>query len=280
MQSVATKIIVDREREIDAFDSEEYWTIDAKLEKADTKETFLAKFYGDSSGKIALSNEAETKKVLEAVEKSKFTVIDVKTGEKKRYPAPPFITSTMQQEASRKLSYTTKKTMQIAQQLYEGVDVKGIGTIGLITYMRTDSLRISDDARLEVTNYITGKYGAKYAPITPKIYKSKKSAQDAHEAIRPSDVNLTPEKVKESLSNDQFKLYSLIWKRFVAAHMNDALLEAVNADIKCNDYIFRASGSTVLFDGFMLYIQKEKMKKKKMKMAQTFQSLKKVKRRS
>ncbi len=255
VQSVATRLIVDREREIEAFDPQEYWTIDAFLQQKGKTETFAAHFYGKDK-KIALKNAAQTQEVLSAVKNAEYKVASVKAGEKSRHPAPPFITSTLQQEASRKLNYTAKKTMQAAQQLYEGVDVAGLGTVGLITYMRTDSQRIAAEAQAQALEYIEKSFGKDYLPEKPRTYKSKKGAQDAHEAIRPTDVTLSPDKVKGSLKADQFKLYKLIWERFLASQMQSALFATVTADIMAGGYTFKASGSKMKFAGFMkLYVE-------------------------
>ncbi len=257
VQSVATKLIVDREREIEAFEEEEYWTIDVKLTNDKGKQPFVAKFYGSApKSKMKLPDEETVKKVVESLQKSSYTVSEVTKGEKKRTPAPPFTTSTLQQEASRKLGFTARRTMSAAQQLYEGVDIKGSGSVGLITYMRTDSLRISAEAQAECREYIKNTYGNGYMPAAPRQYKSRKSAQDAHEAIRPTSMRYSPESVKDSLKPDQYKLYRLIWNRFLASQMSNALLDTVQADIKSDEYILKASGSSVRFDGFTaVYIE-------------------------
>ncbi len=257
VQSVATKLIVDREREIEAFQEEEYWTIDVKLTNEKGKLPFVVKFYGkNAKTKMKLSDEKTALGVVEELKNSSYTVDSITRGEKKRYPAPPFTTSTLQQEAARKLGFTAKRTMATAQQLYEGVDIKGSGSVGLITYMRTDSLRISAEALSECRNYIGQTYGDGYVPAKPKFYKTKKSAQDAHEAIRPTSMAFEPEKIKTSLKSDQYKLYKLIWNRFVASQMPDAVLDTVQADIKTEKYVLKATGSNVKFDGFMaVYIE-------------------------
>jgi len=256
VQSVATRLIVDREREIEDFIPQEYWTINALLNQKNKKDSFNARFHGDSKGKIELKNEDQVNDILKTIEKADYAVKSVKKSEKSRNPAPPFTTSTLQQEASRKLNYTSKRTMQAAQQLYEGVDVEGVGSVGLITYMRTDSLRISDEAQAEALAFIKGKYGEDFAPQTPRVYKTKKNAQDAHEAVRPTDVTLTPEKVKASLTTELFKLYRLIWERFVASQMTNAIFDTVSSDISADKYIFKASGSKLKFAGFMkLYVE-------------------------
>ena len=249
VQSVATRIVVEREQEINAFVPEEYWVIGA-IFTTDGGETFKAKFYGRDGKKIELNSEAEVKDVLDAVSKGDFRVSSVKRALKQRRPAPPFITSTLQQEANRKLSFQSQKTMLLAQELYEGINIGEKNTYGLITYMRTDSLRISDEAREAAKNVILNSYGAEYYPSTPNKYKLKKNAQDAHEAIRPTDPAITPESLRGKLSNDQYKLYKLIWERFIASQMAPELLDTVSADIESNGVIFRANGHTVKFKGF------------------------------
>ncbi len=257
VQSVATKLIVDREREIEAFSEEEYWTIDVKLTNEKGKLPFVAKFYGkNAKTKMKLPDEKTVLGIVEELKNSSYTVDSVTRGEKKRYSAPPFTTSTLQQEAARKLGFTAKRTMATAQQLYEGIDIKGSGSVGLITYMRTDSLRISAEALSDCRNYISKAYGEGYVPAKPKFYKSRKTAQDAHEAIRPTSMAFEPEKIKDSLKSDQYKLYKLIWNRFVASQMPDAVLDTVQADIKTEKYVLKATGSNVKFDGFMaVYIE-------------------------
>ena len=252
VQSVATKLIVDRENEIRAFNPEEYWTIDVTL-LPDNAKPFLARFYGDRSGKIRLSNEAEAMRVVHAVEGKPFNVDSVKRATKKKHPAPPFTTSTMQQEASRKLGFQSQRIMKVAQELYEGVNLGSElgGVQGLITYMRTDSLRVSADAQAAAEVLIREKYGDKYYPATPRVYKTKAGAQDAHEAIRPARVELEPARVRKMLSLDQYKLYKLIWERFVASQMESADLETLTVDFECKSYIFRTSGYTVTFPGYM-----------------------------
>ncbi len=257
VQSVATKLIVDREREIEAFSEEEYWTIDVKLTNEKGKLPFVAKFYGkNAKTKMKLPDEKTVLGIVEELKNSSYTVDSVTRGEKKRYSAPPFTTSTLQQEAARKLGFTAKRTMATAQQLYEGVEIKGSGSVGLITYMRTDSLRISAEALSDCRNYISKAYGEGYVPAKPKFYKSRKTAQDAHEAIRPTSMAFEPEKIKDSLKSDQYKLYKLIWNRFVASQMPDAVLDTVQADIKTEKYVLKATGSNVKFDGFMaVYVE-------------------------
>ena len=252
VQSVATRIICEREEEIRAFVPVEYWTIDATLATLDNKE-FNVRFYGNKKGRIKLSSSADAQKVLDAVSSSPFSVSSVKTAKKKKLPAPPFTTSTMQQEAAKKLGFQSQKIMKVAQELYEGINIgsENGGVQGLITYMRTDSLRVSNDAMAEAKSYIADKYGDSYCPSSPRIYKSRASAQDAHEAIRPSRVGIEPLKIKKYLTNDQFKLYKLIWERFVASQMESALLSTVTVDCESASYIFRASGYTVDFQGYM-----------------------------
>ena len=252
VQSVATRIIVERENEITSFVPVEYWTIEAELQNAEGK-SFAVRFYGDENGKLKLENEKDANKVLEAVKDGQFTVKSVKRAEKQKLPAPPFTTSTLQQEASYKLGFQSARTMRVAQELYEGVNVGSEygGVQGLITYMRTDSLRISDEAQNAAKEFIVEKYGEDYAPKAPRKFKAGKSAQDAHEAIRPSKVELTPALIRKSLTSDQYKLYKLIWERFVASQMQSAKLSTVTADFVNNGYVFRASGYTVSFPGYM-----------------------------
>ena len=255
VQTVALRLIVEREREIEKFESTEYWSVDAKL--ASGRKTFTAKLYGDQNGKIDLiANEDEANAILANLENAEYTVTEIKKGKRNKQPAPPFITSTLQQEASRKLGFTGQRTMRIAQQLYEGIDLSAIGTTGLITYMRTDSLRISEEARAAANKYIAGNFGEKYLPSKPRYYKSKNGAQDAHEAIRPTDIFITPDSVKDSLTSEQYKLYKLIWERFIASLMASCVQDTVNVDITANGYIFKASGYSVKFDGFtVLYVE-------------------------
>lgn len=254
VQSVATRLICDREEEIEAFIPQEYWTITANLlkqgEKALKKNIFKAKFFGDKNGKITLNNEAETKKILAEIEGKPFSVSEVKESEKKRAPAAPFTTSTLQQEASRKMGFPTSKTMMIAQQLYEGIDLGKDGLTGLVTYIRTDSTRISIEAATAVEEYITENFGKQYLPAKRRVFKNRNSSQDAHEAIRPSYIHLKPEEIKDKLSSDQYKLYRLIYDRFVASQMADAIYNICTVDIAVGSYIFKASGSTVKFDGY------------------------------
>lgn len=254
VQSVAVKLIVDREEEIEIFIPEEYWNIYANLLEPNSKKKFQATFYGKDGKKLEIHTKEEVDDILRNIEKGKYIVADVKKGEKKRTPAPPFTTSTMQQEASRKLSFTLKKTMSVAQGLYEGVHVGEKGTVGLITYMRTDSTRISDEARAVAKEVITQKYGASY--YENRYYKTKQNAQDAHEAIRPTYIDLEPEKIKDYLTPDQYKLYRLIYNRFIASQMANAIYDTVTANIDVNNYNFRANGQTLKFKGFMtLYVE-------------------------
>lgn len=253
VQSVAVRIIVDREEEIRAFKPEEYWSIDAKFIPKGSRKSFKASLY---LGKEKISCKEEADKILAELEGAEFIVTSVKNGTRKKSPAPPFITSTLQQEASRKLGFQSRRTMRVAQELYEGVEIDDLGATGLITYMRTDSLRISNQAISEVTEYIEGKFGEKYLPSKPRYFKSRSNAQDGHEAIRPSMPSLEPDKIKHNLSSDQYKLYNLIWKRFVASQMADCVQKTTRADIEGNGYVFKASGYTVSFDGFTsLYVE-------------------------
>ena len=250
VQTVALRLIVEREREIERFNAEEYWSVDAKL--LASRKSFSAKLHGFANGKKIdiIPNEEEAGKIVSALEGAEYRVSELKKGTRKKQPAPPFITSTLQQEASRKLGFTGQRTMRIAQQLYEGVDVPGVGTTGLITYMRTDSLRISEEARAAANKYIAGRYGANYLPEKPRYFKTKSGAQDAHEAIRPTSVTLTPDSLKESLTAEQYKLYKLIWERFIASLMAVCVQNTVNVNITAGDYLFKASGYSVKFDGF------------------------------
>ena len=256
VQSVVVKLIVDRE--IRDFKQEEYWTIDAKLSTSRSKKQFPARLASFKGEKVEIKNEAQAKQILSELEGGDFVITDIKKGVKKKTPAPPFITSTLQQEASRRLGFQAKRTMKAAQELYEGIDLPKLGAVGLITYMRTDSLRISDEAVQGAREYITGKYGEQYLPEKPRVYKKKSNTQDAHEAIRPTMPSMTPEQVKASLTLDQYKLYKLIWERFTASQMADALLDTVSASIDCGDYTFKASGYSVRFDGFTALYEESK----------------------
>ena len=248
VQSVATRMVVDREEAIRAFVPEEYWLMDAKLRHGAGGE-FLARYYGSNGKKRELENEEQVLKIEEDVKGSPFVVTAVKRKDKTRSPAPPFITSTLQQEASRKLGMAPRRTMSVAQQLYEGVDVEGEGTVGLITYMRTDSLRISEEALAAAGSLIPSRYGKEYY-AGPRRYKSRNSAQDAHEAIRPSNISLSPEMVKGSLTNDQYRLYRLIWNRFIASQMTNAVYDSVTIDVTSAGHIFRSNYSAIKFSGF------------------------------
>ena len=256
VQSVAVRLIVDREEEINAFNPEEYWIIEAKLATSQRR-TFTSTLYSDENGKVKIENEAQAKKYLDRLDGAEYTVKSVKKGTRKKNPAPPFITSTLQQEASRKLGFQAERTMRAAQELYEGVNIKGVGMMGLITYMRTDSLRISEEARAAANDYITKTFGSEYLPEKPVYYKSRANAQDGHEAIRPSVPSMTPEDVKSSLTSDQYKLYNLIWKRFMASLMASCVQNTVKAEIiaakeeNAKEFcIFTAAGYSVKFDGF------------------------------
>ena len=253
VQSVAVRLVVDRENEIRAFGPQEYWSIDAKFTAPPSRKVFAAKLVkvdGKLVDKTEIPDKATADALLERLQNASYSVQNVKKRVTKRLPAPPFITSTLQQDASYRLGFQSKRTMKVAQELYEGVDIDGLGAVGLITYMRTDSLRISAEAQQAAADYVTGKYGAEYLPPERRNYKSKKNAQDAHEAIRPSMPDMTPERVKSSLTADQYKLYRLIWERFIASQMADALLDTVSVDIEADNCMFKATGSTVKFDGF------------------------------
>ena len=255
VQSVVTRLICDREEEIEAFVPKEYWSLEAVLQKQEEKllkkNEFTAKFYGTKSKKMALNNKEEADKILAAIEGKVFQVLSVKESDKRRAPAAPFTTSTMQQEASRKIGFPTSKTMLIAQQLFEGVDLGRTGGLtGLVTYIRTDSTRISDEAAGKAREFISKLYGEDYLPKSRRIYKNRNSSQDAHEAIRPVNIDLKPEEIKTKLTSDQYKLYKLIYDRFIASQMADAVLSVCSVDIEAGEYLFRASGSAVKFDGF------------------------------
>ena len=250
VQSVATRMVVDRENEIRAFQPREYWSLDVKLARIGKPGAFVARYYGDDK-KRELENEEQTRAVMVDIAGKPFTVTSVKRAEKKRSAAPPFTTSTLQQEASRKLNMTPKRTMMLAQQLYEGVDVAGEGTLGLITYMRTDSLRLSDEAMTAAAEFIRGRYGDSYYYGKFHVYKTKAGAQDAHEAIRPTHVELDPERVKSSLTLDQYRLYKLIWSRFLASQMANAVYDTVAIDSVCAGHVFRATNQSIRFPGFI-----------------------------
>ena len=254
VQSVAVKLIVDREEEINNFKPEEYWNIFVDLEDEKSKKQFEAKFYGKDNKKQEIHNKQEVDEILEAIKNTNYIVDEVKKGEKKRTPAPPFTTSTMQQEASRKLGFTLKKTMTIAQSLYEGVKVEGRGTVGLITYMRTDSTRISEEARAAAKEQIVKTYGENY--YENRYYKTNKDSQDAHEGIRPTYADLSPDGIKDSLTRDQYKLYRLIYNRFMASQMAAAVFNTMSVTINANNYTFKANGQSIKFKGFMtLYVE-------------------------
>ena len=264
VQSVAVRLVVDREEEIRAFVPEEYWTLDAKMLAPSSRKAFDATFVGDETGKVKITNKEQSDMYLARLEDAEFVATSVKKGVRNRQPAPPFTTSTLQQEASRKLNFQAKKTMKVAQELYEGVEIQGIGSTGLITYMRTDSLRISEEARAAGNEFIRNTFGAEYLPEKPRYYKTKANAQDGHEAIRPTMMDLTPEKAKASLTAEQYKVYSLIWKRFMASLMANCVQDTVKAEIHgANEadkaqgkyVVFNASGYSVRFDGYTcLYV--------------------------
>ncbi len=251
VQSVALRMICDREEEINAFIPKEYWTLDALLSVKGEKRPLKAKFYGNSAGKLEIASEKELTGIKEKVEKEEFQVLEVKKGERTKKAPSPFTTSTLQQEASKALNFSIQKTMRIAQQLYEGVDIKGQGTVGLISYLRTDSMRVSEEAAQAAALYITDAYGEKYTALHTEKKQSAAKIQDAHEAIRPTDITRTPVFVKESLSRDQFRLYQLIWKRFTASRMSSAVYETTSVVIGAGDYRFHVSASKIVFDGFM-----------------------------
>lgn len=251
VQSVALRIICDREEEVNAFIPEEYWTLDAKFAIPGEKKLLDAKFYGDEKGKITISSRQELDGILEVLGKERYEVLDVKKGSRVKKAPLPFTTSTLQQEAAKRLNFSTQKTMRLAQQLYEGVDVKGQGTVGVITYLRTDSVRISEEAEVAAREYIQSAYGEKYAAAESVSKKGNQKIQDAHEAIRPSDITRTPAKIKESLSRDQFRLYQLIWNRFTASRMTSAEYETTSVKIGAGKYRFHVSASKVVFEGFL-----------------------------
>ena len=261
VQSVAVKLIVDREEEIEKFIPEEYWNIYAELIEEKSNQSFEAKFYGKNGKKQEIHSKEEVDLILKELNKAKYIVDKIKKGERKRTPAPPFTTSTMQQEASRKIGFTLRKTMSVAQSLYEGVKIQSRGTVGLITYMRTDSRRISEEARTAAKKHIVETYGEKY--YENRYYRTNKDSQDAHEAIRPTYVDLVPDEIKDSLTKDQYKLYKLIYNRFIASQMSAAIFSTVSADIIANDYTFKANGQTLKFKGFMtLYVEGSDSKEK------------------
>ena len=264
VQSVAVRIIVDREEEIRKFKPEEYWTIDAKFIPKGSRKSFSASLYSDANGKIKIENQEQAEKIEQDLADAEYMITKVKHGPRRKTPAPPFITSTLQQEASRKLGFQSRRTMKVAQELYEGVDIEGMGATGLITYMRTDSLRISDVAKEEAAQYILNRFGEKFLPAKPRVFKTKSNAQDGHEAIRPSMPSLSPEDVKASLTSDQFKLYNLIWNRFMASQMSDCIQKTTQAEISAKEYIFKASGYYVDFEGFTtLYVESKDTEEEK-----------------
>ena len=262
VQSVAVRIIVDREEEIRKFKPEEYWTIDAKFIPKGSRKSFSASLYSDANGKIKIENQEQAEKIEQDLADADYMITKVKHGTRRKTPAPPFITSTLQQEASRKLGFQSRRTMKVAQELYEGVDIEGMGATGLITYMRTDSLRISDIAKEEAAQYILNRFGEKFLPAKPRVFKTKSNAQDGHEAIRPSMPSLAPEDVKASLTSDQ--LYNLIWNRFMASQMSDCIQKTTQAEISAKEYIFKASGYYVDFEGFTtLYVESKDTEEEK-----------------
>ncbi len=263
VQSVALRMICDREEEINSFIPEEYWTLDAKLNVKGEKKPLVAKFYGDKNGKIDICNEGQLNDILKKLSKAKFKVSEIKNGERIKKAPLPFTTSTLQQEAAKVLNFSTQKTMRLAQQLYEGVEIKGYGSIGLITYLRTDSTRVSDEADRVTREYISEHYGEKYVAKTEQKKKSGNKIQDAHEAIRPTQMDITPTVVKEQLSRDLFRLYQLIWKRFAASRMESAIYETTTIKIGAADYFFTVSTSKLVFDGFMsVYAEADEEKEK------------------
>ena len=249
VQSVATRMVFDRDQEIAEFQPQEYWTLDAVLENGDNV-PFKAHYYGQNGKKYEPQTQADVQAIMDELRSAAFAVKSVKRTDKNRAPSPPFTTSTMQQEASRKLNMTPRRTMAIAQQLYEGVDITGEGTVGLITYMRTDSLRISDEAQADARGFIQERYGKGYVPAAPRQYKTKAGAQDAHEAIRPSNVKLTPESIRGDLTAEQYRLYRLIWSRFLASQMANAVYDSVSVDISADRHLFRATASKLKFSGY------------------------------
>lgn len=255
VQSVATKLVVDREKEINAFQKEEYWLLTAELTLEDVKFPFKSRYHGEKNNnhieKVKLTNKEETDHVLAEIKDHPFTVDTIKKGSKQRQPFPPFTTSTLQQEASRRLSFTSRRTMSVAQQLYEGVEIQGKGQMALVSYIRTDSVRVSEEAAGYAKELITEKFGEKYLPSSPRKFSNKNSAQDAHEAIRPAHFELVPDEIKDSLSPEQYRLYKLIWDRFLSSQMAAAEVDTVSMDILCNHSIFRTTGETIRFQGFL-----------------------------
>ncbi len=256
VQSATVSLVVDREQEIRSFVSEEYWTLDASLSVTEKGRAFPARFFGDAKGKIKITNEEQANAILAQLKNATYVAENVKTGTRRVAPAPPFTTSTLQQEANRKLNFSSRRTMKAAQELYEGVEIANVGATGLITYMRTDSLRISDEARKAGNEYIRSAFGNEYLPAKARVFKTKSTAQDAHEAIRPSVPSLTPAQVKDSLTSDQYRLYKLIWERFMASLMADQIQNTCQVDITAGDYVFKASGYNVKFEGHtVLYVE-------------------------
>lgn len=256
VQSVAVKIIVDREKQINDFKPEEYWSVDAKFIPKGGRKAFSASLYGTEEGKIQITNGEQAQAIVSELETEEFSIVKLRNGTRKKQPAPPFTTSTLQQEASRKLNFQSRRTMKVAQELYEGIELPELGAVGLITYMRTDSLRISNDAIAEVSEYIKGRWGEKYLPAQPRVFKTKSNAQDGHEAIRPTMPSLEPDSIKSSLTSDQYKMYKLIWERFTACQMAECVQKTTSAEIQGGKYIFKATGYRVDFDGFTtLYVE-------------------------
>ncbi|MCC8069163.1 MAG: type I DNA topoisomerase [Ruminococcus sp.] len=258
VQSVAVRIVVDRENEIRAFKPTEYWSIDGTFTAPPSRKVFPAKLISIDGKKQDINNEQEANEILSRLDGAEFKVTNVKKRVTKKNPSPPFITSTLQQEASRRMGFQARRTMKTAQELYEGIEIEGMGLVGLITYMRTDSLRVSEEAKQSAKEYILDAYGEKYIPDKPRVFKTKSNAQDAHEAIRPSMPKLSPIQIKDSLTSDQFKIYRLIWERFIASQMANAQLDTVSADIDANGCTFRASGYSVKFDGFTALYEESK----------------------
>lgn len=258
VQSVATRMVVDREKEIESFVREEYWLLDAVLNCDETDADFTARYYGKGDRKLELHSEDEVNAVIAETQDEPFVIKTVKRGKKHRSPSPPFITSTLQQEASRRLGMTPRRTMSVAQQLYEGVDIAGQGTVGLITYMRTDSLRLSDEALMAAKNFIIERYGKEYYHGSFRVYKTKSGAQDAHEAIRPTNIELTPERVRKDLTSEQYRLYRLIWGRFTACQMANSVYDNVVVDVESNGHIFRSNYSELKFAGYTAVYEESK----------------------
>lgn len=251
VQSVAVRFICDRERDIRAFVPEEYWTITAKLREKPKAPLFDAELVSIDGKKAEITNEKQAEDIVRELAKTEISVAEIKRRERRRNPAPPFITSSLQQESSRKLGFTARKTMMLAQQLYEGIDISSIGPVGLITYMRTDSTRVASSAQEEVRSFVTAKHGENYLPPKPPVYSSGKKTQDAHEAIRPTSIELSPEVVGKSLSRDQLRLYTLIWERFIASQMTAAVYDTLTIEITASQYGLRATGSTLKFSGYL-----------------------------